>query len=284
MPITPSKLEPCQRDRPAWTGEGDTDVKRYRTNGQHIKELREKRERRATQKEFAYEARISERHLRQIENQNAAVPVDVLERIAKALGVPWQAIVFASEQPRLVPAPDENPSIKAAPEKSELTRVPRFDTDGASVVRDEADLFESARDSHVVVSHVLTKLTPETESYAEEMLDLLESVSWEKRDILTPIPGRDELRLRGRLRELLVLLKGNDVWVYMTQHSKYFPESFEVQPKRHISKMPLQAIVAFGPPGEYGEDTLNVPVDHGQPWLYDPNAEPVLPPGVLNEE
>jgi len=247
-------------------------MKRYKANGQHIRELREQRERRATQKELAHEVRISERHLRQIETRNAAVPVDVLQRIAGALGVPWQAIVFASDTPHPVPGPNGRPPEAEATARREPVTVPRFDSYPASVIRDEADLFESAERSHVVVSHVLTKLTPETNSYADEMLELLESLTWERRDPLTPVAGRDELRIRARLRELLVLLKGNDVWVYATEHSKYFPESDDVQPKRDMSNMQTQTVIAFGPPGEYGEETLSVRVDHGQPWVYDPDA------------
>lgn len=101
-------------------------MKRYMTNGAHVRELREQRERRATQKEFAHEVRISERHLRQIERRNAEVPFDVIQRIA--------------------------------------------------------------------------------------------------------------------------------------------------EPKRDSSKMQMQAIIAFGPPGEYGEESVQVPIDHGQPWIYDPAA------------
>lgn len=59
-------------------------MKRYRTNGRHIRELRERCERRATQKEFAYEVRISESQLHEVENRNAAVPMDVAQRIAQA--------------------------------------------------------------------------------------------------------------------------------------------------------------------------------------------------------
>ncbi len=141
-------------------------MKRYSTNGRHIKELRERRERRATQKEFAHEVRISERHLRQIENRNADVPVDVLHRIAGALDVPWQAIVFAADGPRPVPDPDAPPALKrkAAEEPGPVT-VPRIDTYPASVVRDVGDLFESAARSHVLVSHLLTNLPPATHGY-----------------------------------------------------------------------------------------------------------------------
>lgn len=249
-------------------------MKRYKTNGKHIKELRERREHRATQKEFAHEVRISERLLREIENRNGEITINVVDRIAKALAVPRQAIISASEQSWLGAGAGCEPSgPHSASEESGVRLVPRFDTQIASVVRDESGLFETARDSHVVVSHLLTKLTPETQSYAEEMLDLLESVSWERRNPLQPVAGRDELRVRGRLQELLVLLKGNDVWVYVLTHIKKLPESDAVSEERDGRQLQMQAIVAFGPPGEYGEDTMHVPVDHGQPWVYDPNEK-----------
>jgi hypothetical protein len=36
------------------------------------------------------------------------------------------------------------------------------------------------------------------------------------------------------------------------------PESFDVQPKSAPHEWEFQAIVAFGPPGEYGEETIEV--------------------------
>ena len=36
----------------------------------------------------------------------------------------------------------------------------------------------------------------------------------------------------------------------------------------------MQLIVAFGSPGEYGEDALKVQVDNGQPYEYDPAVLP----------
>lgn len=245
-------------------------MKRYNPNGKYIKELRERRESRATQKELAHEARISERHLRQVENKNAAISLDVLQRIAKALGAPWEALVFASDQPRLVPGADTDKShLQSAPqEKKKPTIMPRFDTGVADVVRDEEDLFKGARGSHVLISHVFTNLTAETQSYAEEILDLLEPLTGRKGSPHATIRGREELQIRGRLRDLLVLLKGNDVWVYMTDHFRNLPESDVVPEKRDTVDFEFQLILAFGPPGEYGEESLKVPIDHGQPWVY----------------
>lgn len=247
-------------------------MKRYKTKGRHIRELREGREHRATQKEFAYEVQISERHLRQIETRNAAVSLDVVKRMACALGVQWQAIVFAADGPSLVLGSDARPPEPTTSEELEPVTMPRFETFSATVVRDEADLIESVIRRDVVVSHILTKLTAETNGYADELLALLESLAGERRDSFRSGAGRDELRIRARLRELLVLLKGNDVWVYATDHIKYLPESHEVQPKRDASTIQMQTVVAFGPPGDYGEETLCVPVDHGQPWIYDPKT------------
>ena len=62
-------------------------MKKVIPDGARIKQLRTNSEKASTQKELAYEIRVSERTLRQIENQNAPVGVDVLDRIAKWFGV-----------------------------------------------------------------------------------------------------------------------------------------------------------------------------------------------------
>jgi hypothetical protein len=70
---------------------------------------------------------------------------------------------------------------------------------------------------------------------------------------------------------LLVLLKGNDVWVYGDSNMKALPESYEMRPAGDRCDYEFQAIIAFGPPGEYGETSIHVPNDRGQPsmltWL-----------------
>lgn len=243
-------------------------MKRFEANGPEIKRLRLNRTRRATQKELAHEVGIGIRQLRLIENENADLPLDVLERIAKALCVPVPSIAIVTDEPSSKSSgPSGVTAVMTIPLFSSKDEViPRFDTYFASAIRGEAALLELATQSNVVVSHILTNLTAETEAYAEELLTLLESVTRDRRDWLTPIEGKEELRLRRRIRELLVLLKGNDVWVYATDHYKYLPESYLVQPL-DARETQWQAIVAFGPPGEYGETTLRVPVDHGQPWV-----------------
>jgi hypothetical protein len=78
---------------------------------------------------------------------------------------------------------------------------------------------------------------------------------------------------RRRLRELVVLLKGNDVWVYADTHMKYLPESFEEDPNGQ-RQIHAQLVIAFGPPGEYGEESVEVDVDNGQPRVLP--AQPIF--------
>ena len=77
---------------------------------------------------------------------------------------------------------------------------------------------------------------------------------------------RESSSTQRRIRELLVLLKGNDVWVYCDTNIKALSESFELQPRGSAERMECQAILAFGPPGEYGESSIKVPIDRGQPY------------------
>jgi hypothetical protein len=80
--------------------------------------------------------------------------------------------------------------------------------------------------------------------------------------------------LRRRERELVVLLKGNDVWVYATWHFKHRPEGDEVLPRAEMQNVRTETIIAFGSPGEYGETTIKVRVDHGRPCAYNRNKLP----------
>jgi hypothetical protein len=110
-------------------------------------------------------------------------------------------------------------------------------------------------------------LTEETEGHADELFSLLQSLSWSARDILSPVDGLQELALSRRARQLLGLLKGNDVWAYQTTHMKRLPERHSPAPAGEPVDWEMQLIVALGPPGEYGETSFRVEIDHGQPWF-----------------
>lgn len=242
-------------------------MRRIRIDGAKVKGLRQDRMRGSMQKELAHEIGISERKLRAIENRNALVGADIAERLARALSVALPELLLAAEI-----GPPQPSTVSAVPSAPVLHReiLPRLDTTYASVVRDEAALFEMANGYQVIVSHILTPLAAEPSAYAEELLTILRSLTWEHRSPLEPMDGLEEVAERRRIRELLVLLKGNDVWVYADTNFKTLPESFEVQPKSSPREYETQVIVAFGPPGEYGEMSVKVPIDHGQPIVLRP--------------
>jgi DNA-binding XRE family transcriptional regulator len=76
-----------------WVSVEEDAVRKIQLDGKKIKELRDGRDRAATQKEFAHEIGVSERQLRAIENANAPVTSDVANRIARAVNRPLQAVV-----------------------------------------------------------------------------------------------------------------------------------------------------------------------------------------------
>jgi transcriptional regulator with XRE-family HTH domain len=245
-------------------------MKRFSVKGDYVKQSRESRERHATQKEFAYELGISERNLRSIENGSVGVTGEVLERMAKSLGVHRQALLIDDGPPSpglaVLPSSGHRP-----PQEQRL--VPRFDTTIAGVCTEASHLIELGSHKSAVF-HILTTLTAETEAYAAELFELIESLTWDKRPLnqplMAPLDGPAAVALRRRLRELIVLLKGNDVWIYGDTHFKTLPESFEVRPKGEPRTIEMQGIVALGPPGEYGETTITIPIDHGQPFYLSP--------------
>src|SRR6185437_7906562 len=80
-------------------------MKTYRVNGSQVKWLRQLLTSEATQKEFAFAVGISERKLRDIENNNGIIKRDVLDRLARRLNIEPSEIAYAVDGPRLVPPP-----------------------------------------------------------------------------------------------------------------------------------------------------------------------------------
>src|SRR3546814_577724 len=119
--------------------------------------------------------------------------------MAKACRVPWQDLTYATDRPQLVleTAGAAAPTVASAGSAGPVV-MPRFDTYFANLVRDEAALLDDARKCCVVVPHIQTRLTAETEVYVEEMIELLHSVTWENRDPAVPLDGRVELQMRRR--------------------------------------------------------------------------------------
>ncbi len=226
--------------------------------GSEIKRLRLQRERGATQKELAHEARVSERRLRQIENTGGAVAADVVDRLAHALGVRRQMLCL--ESPASTHAPFRMPAA------GEI--MPRHDTAIADVVKNEAELFELGCKNQVVICHAFVPLTTETQDYLEELFAILRSLCWGDRGNVRHEGKETALPIRRRIRELLVLLKGNDVWIYQTTNFKLLPERDLLPETPDPFNCEVQLIITAGPPGEYGETSIHVPIDNGQPTRY----------------
>jgi transcriptional regulator with XRE-family HTH domain len=241
-------------------------MKKVVPNGAVVKALREQLEKLSTQKEMANEIGVSVRKLRMIENENAPIAVLTAERLAKALQVHRERIVTPESAPVVV-AEAGGRAISAAWMEDEDRLIPRHDYDIASATSDEGQLYSEAARSNDLACVIETKLDDETGAYAQELFDILGSLTWSKRSILEDIPPAAEIALRRRLRQLIVLLKGNDVWIYQTSVLRRLPERYTVAEEGEHCTYQNRYIVALGPPGEYGETTIRVPIDHGQPFV-----------------
>ena len=245
-------------------------MKKFTPNGEAIKQLRVNLDRLSTQKEMANEVGVSIRMLRLIENENASIPMTTVDRLAKALGVHRERIVYSSGLPAAVTDHDSCASVSATVEAlfdDEDKLVPRYDWDIGRATMDDGELFKSARTSQDISFAVETALTEETSAYAEELYSILNAVTWSSRGVLADIDPLDEIEQRRRIRHLLVLLKGNDVWVYHTSILRRLPERHTVAPDDEPCRYQTRMVIALGPPGEHGEETLRVEVDNGQPFI-----------------
>lgn len=241
-------------------------MKKVTPNGAMIKQLRLQRERGSLQKEMEHAVGISVRKIRLIENENAAVTIPELERIAAYLNVPRERIAYAIDTPKLVPtASDANNQLLADIFKDRV--IPRFEKDRAYATMDEVKLIYDAQHSEDLTVQIEVNLNSETSEYAEELIRLLTNLTYSKRDWSYKQAPADDIALRRRIRQLLVLLKGNDVWFYYTHHMRHLPERFELPAEGDASELKFRVASVLGPPAEYGEDSIDVNVDNGQPYF-----------------
>lgn len=249
-------------------------MKKVIPDGFRIKELRINSERVSTQKELAYEIRVSERKLREIENKDASVGIDVLDRLAKCFGVHREqlakparltAAAGASTVAVTPRVPDVFQDILADLGKDRI--VPRHDYELAYATTDEGVLFKEASRSHDVACSIDIPLSNETSGYAQELFEILRSLTWEVRDCRFDIPATEEIAIRRRIKMLLVLLKGNDIWIYQTSFFRRLPERYEPLPAGEYPDLRSRLVIALAPPGEYGEESIKVSIDHGQPFF-----------------
>lgn len=65
----------------------------------------------------------------------------------------------------------------------------------------------------------------------------------------------------------MVMLRGNDISVCQTKVYRRLPERYDLPPEDEPAKHQSRFVIALGAPGEYGETSMRVPIDHGQPFI-----------------
>jgi transcriptional regulator with XRE-family HTH domain len=238
--------------------------------GQRIKQLRERRETEYRQKTIAAKARISVRTLRRIENENKLSRVEDLRRLAAALDTTLDDIAFATDRPRLVSdQPEKSVGVRSEESHPGFIEISRYSTTYLRTVKGAQDLCEQAGFGQEIVPYILVQADAERLALIEELLSLLKAMVLRKWQILGPaaldrydrceFPEASRLK---RLAELLVLLKGNDIRVVADTHMKHYQDG--EAPWLPGEKYYTQLIVGFAPPVEYGQESIEVPVDHGR--------------------
>lgn len=242
-------------------------MKKVIPDGSKIKTLRTNAEHVSTQKELAYEVRVSERTLREIENKNAPVTIGVLDRLAKILNVRREQISFPCDNTLPEPPPSGNIFSEALAEFHKECLVPRYDYDLANVTMDEGLLFKQANSSNDFACEIMISLTDEAAEYTQELVAILDGLTWSVRSILQKVSPSEEIAIRRRIKKLLVLLRGNDVWVYHTHLFRRLPERHTPLPEGEYADLSSRFIIALAAPAEWGETSIRVPIDHGQPFI-----------------
>jgi transcriptional regulator with XRE-family HTH domain len=180
---------------PKSTITAEATVKKVTPDGSQIKRLRTNAERVSTQKELAYEVRVSERTLREIENKNSPIPVDVLDRLAKVLNVRREQISFPCDAAQPKPAGGGDIFSSVMAEMREERLVPRYDYDLANVTMDEGLLFKQANSSNDFACEIMISLTDEAAEYAEELIGILNGL-----DMVRPEHPREGIPERRNRR------------------------------------------------------------------------------------
>lgn len=248
-------------------------------NGPQVALIRKRHTRWARQKVLAHELGISERKLRDIETTCAVLDLNFARRIATTLDCEIKEIVFSEAGPKLVSAvlTQENSRGATSGGRAALRgkqTYPRYDKESARQIGiDAGSLFESAHRAELIVVERHIALDAELSEYADELVGLAREVS---REVNPYFLAEDDPRIPGiksRMRWLMVQLKGHDVLVYTYDHTKYLPESDVVVPGGRYKEWQWQAFIAFAAPQEWGEESVEVQVDHGQPYVIDWDAD-----------
>lgn len=140
--------------------------------------------------------------------------------------------------------------------------VPRHVCDLAHATTEDGVLFKEAIRLREVACNFDTPLSDETAGYAQELFEILRSLTWEATACRFDLPATEEIAIRRRMKILLVLLQGNEAWTYQTSFFRRLPGPYEPLPAGEYPDLRSQLVVALGRPGEYGEESIRVPIDH----------------------
>jgi hypothetical protein len=197
-----------------------------------------------------------------------AVDFSILCRLL-ALGVRKEQIFagFSVSPPATLAPNVDSESIDPFFNEEERLIPRQHNFEYARVTWDEGYLYKEANQSHDVECIIESSLTEATSACAQELIEILDGLSRSKQDILAKIDASGPIAIRRRIRELIVLLKGNDIWIYSTYVLRRLPERVTVAPKDEPHTCEFRLVIVLGPPGEFGEETLRVPVDNGQPYI-----------------
>lgn len=248
----------------------------FTPNGDAIRLRRKQRGHRM--KSFAHDVAVSERTLRDIELLNKPIDDALAARIASALKLGREDVVFAPDGPRLVvTAPAPVPPAAPVTTSRGKQLVPRFDKDSARDMGNGEALFDLACHCDLIIAEARIPMDSEISGYVAELVGLIEEASWMHRERFSKLDADAEASLRKRMRHLLVLLRGHDIWTYALHHTKHLPVGEDV-PEKFSTDVEWQAIIVFAPPGEYGENSVEVDVDNGHPWIIDWDEPIFCPP------
>jgi|GEM_PF-2923653 len=244
--------------------------------GSAVVRLRKKHPKLSRQKGLAHALTISVRKLRNVETTNGLWDKELATAIAVCLGCTLDDIVFSAVGPKLVPppAPPAPANIDRSTRGKQL--YPRFDKEIASLVADAGSFFQSTNRADRVLVQYQMALSPDLSGCIDELIELARSVSGECNPYPYSMSPDDERvpNIKKRMQWLLTWLKGSDVQVFVSDHTKFLPELDEAPEDRKWESHEWHAVIAIAPPQEWGETSVDVDVDHGRPYIIDWGTTP----------
>jgi hypothetical protein len=148
--------------------------------------------------------------------------------------------------------------------------VPRMELKSIPRILEVEKLLELAGPWHVIVPHKLVSADAQTSDYISQVLAILQSEIERKQQSDEESPTPASLAAADDLKHLLVLLKGNDIFVYADTHFKMLPERWEIPYKPDPWNAELQLIIAFWPARDLETERVEIQVDNGQPHYVRP--------------